>query len=502
MNNRIALIPIDCRPVTYNLPIDLANIINCEILVPPKEKLGYLREPADPNYILDWIEETLPNVNGIIVSADMVLYGGLIPSRINNESTSVIESRIQKLMKLRKKFPKVKFMIFSSILRLSNNYVNDEEKLYWDKYGKEIYKYSYYVHKNQRSYSEENEKTIEEMLRIVPNDILADYMNTRKRNFEINFSLLNFVEQGFIDLLVYPQDDTSEYGMNVIEREKLHEEVVKLELSEQVLIYPGADEVASILCARMIYELENKRIPQFYPVYSGQKGAMSIAMYEDRPISESLKAQIIALGSTLAQDKGTSDILLGVNVPGESQGDLALQINLENVNTKDRDTEKWVNELSYAYQEGKRIAIADVAYANGADISVIPSLFNKINPLNLYGFAAWNTAANTIGTVIAQASISYLAEKLNKTNVVAKNDALVTRVLDDYYYQSVFRQQLRKVMNDESYIAENISEIEKSFIENSTHLLESMGFKQSVEKIYFPWNRSFEIGLNIKEEKE
>ena len=59
-------------------------------------------------------------------------------------------------------------------MRISNNYCNEEEKLYWSSYGKDIFEYSYNLDKF--GHADTN----------VPQDIIEDYLLTRKRNFEIN----------------------------------------------------------------------------------------------------------------------------------------------------------------------------------------------------------------------------------------------------------------------------------------------------------------------------
>ena len=67
-----------------------------------------------------------------------------------------------------------KIYAFSSIMRISNNNINQEEKEYWSDWGKKIFEYSYNFHKNGRVETD------------VPQEILKDYLETRKRNFEIN----------------------------------------------------------------------------------------------------------------------------------------------------------------------------------------------------------------------------------------------------------------------------------------------------------------------------
>ena len=57
--------------------------------------------------------------------------------------------------------------------------------------------------------------------------------------------------------------------------------------------------------------------------------------------------------------------------------------------------------------EGKVVSIADNAYANGADLSLIQLLNTNGLLLKVSGYAGWNTSANTIGTAIAEA-VNYL----------------------------------------------------------------------------------------------
>lgn len=52
---KIALVPIDNRPVCYNLPIDIANIDDSlELFLPDKKLLGGLYSSANVDGILHW----------------------------------------------------------------------------------------------------------------------------------------------------------------------------------------------------------------------------------------------------------------------------------------------------------------------------------------------------------------------------------------------------------------------------------------------------------------
>ena len=137
---KIAFIPIDNRPVCYNLAVDIAAIDkSIEFFIPPREYLGSLTKYADTDKIYEWFN-SLPDVDKVIISLDTIAYGGLIPSRRSNDSENMIKERVQKFRSAWTK-KKAKVLAFSSIMRISNNNYNEEEKEYWKDYGTKIFEY-------------------------------------------------------------------------------------------------------------------------------------------------------------------------------------------------------------------------------------------------------------------------------------------------------------------------------------------------------------------------
>ena len=117
---RICFIPIDNRPVCYNLALDIANIDeDIELLLPPREYLGSLTKTADVEGILNWLSE-IPKCDSIILSLDTVAYGGLVPSRRTEADFSKIKRRIENLKSILLA-KDAKIYAFSSIMRISNN---------------------------------------------------------------------------------------------------------------------------------------------------------------------------------------------------------------------------------------------------------------------------------------------------------------------------------------------------------------------------------------------
>ena len=78
---KIAFIPIDNRPVCYELAQDIAAIDGeIELLLPPKWLLGDLKKNSRIDGIYSWIE-SIHEIDYLVVSLDTIAYGGLIPSR-------------------------------------------------------------------------------------------------------------------------------------------------------------------------------------------------------------------------------------------------------------------------------------------------------------------------------------------------------------------------------------------------------------------------------------
>ena len=101
--SKLALIPIDNRPVCYQLPKQIVNLEKeNEIFMPDISLLGDLTRNADTKMLLDWINKQ-NDIDIFVISLDTIAYGGLIPSRRSSESYEVIKKRIDKLVEILKK---------------------------------------------------------------------------------------------------------------------------------------------------------------------------------------------------------------------------------------------------------------------------------------------------------------------------------------------------------------------------------------------------------------
>lgn len=359
---KIAFLPIDNRPVCYTLPEMIAKIdSDIEFFIPERELLGGLTKTADIEGLFKWLID-LPELDAIVLSLDTIAYGGLIPSRRCPETFEQIKERIDKLKKILET-KKSKIYAFSSIMRISNNNYNIEEKEYWKKWGKKIFDYSYHTHRFGC------ESCISNM---IPSAVLDDYLETRKRNFKINKIYLQWQKEGLFDTLVFSKDDCAQYGFNVQEAQFLE--------ALGGFTKTGADEIPLTLLARAI-QGDMKVCPIFL-----EPDKDLISKYEDVSVEKSVLGQL-ELANVRVGLQEDSDVLLYVNNFIEEQGEIVMGVN----------TESFADEFKTPKTP---YMIADVRFANGADNNFIDEFFkNKIDE-NFYGYSAWNTTANSLGSLI------------------------------------------------------------------------------------------------------
>lgn len=435
---KIAFLPIDNRPVCYTLAKYIAQIDeSIEFFLPPRECLGDLTKTADIENLISWLEN-LPKVDSLILSLDTLVYGGLIPSR---RSTETLEELKERLARIKPLLRNKKVYAFSSIMRISNNNYNEEEKEYWSKFGKKIFEYSFSGGVNKAD---------------IPDEILDDYLATRKRNFEVNKIYLAWQKEGLFDTLIFSKDDCAEKGFNVEEAKELEKLGGKTKT--------GADEIPLSLLARSIY----KKIKVF-PEFLEPDCKNLISNYEDVSIEKSVLGQLELAGFEVSSPDD-ADIVLIVNNFRNKQGELVMGW----------DTEPFDGKLVLP---DKPFAVADVRFANGADNAFVEQLLEKIDLENFYGYAGWNTSANTLGSLLCAMKVKWQAKQYN-SQAFAKLE--LVRFLDDWAYQANVRAQIEKPID-----------IRNLMQPYETRLNNVLKLAPSKLDYTYPWKRKFEIEVRF-----
>jgi len=141
-------------------------------------------------------------------------------------------------------------------------------------------------------------------------------------------------------------------------------------------------------------------------IYSSEEGAERIATFEDRPVRETVAAHIAAVGAELAAEGKAPDLVLAVNTPAEGRRD-----DYTRGAARDRRRREVRSLLRAAAEATTRsLAIADLAFPNGADEALMRELRHSSIPLHsLLSFGAWNTAGNSVGSVLAHGTLRLIA---------------------------------------------------------------------------------------------
>jgi len=514
---KILLVPIDDRPVTYTFPQLICKSAHVEPIVPPRSMMGSLTKAAQIEELFAFCENAVSKSapDAAVICLDSLLYGGLITSRRTNDDFKTILERFERIKKWRQLAQSAgsKLVVYaqSSIMRISDNYDNTEEKEYWQNYGRELFEWSACLHRLSKSAADGEAKLIPGLLQSleskIPEAIRKDYLDTRIRNFSINQTILRSLankssdknkDNSVLDYLVFSQDDSGEFGLNVSEKERLMSEAQNLGLSDKVAAYAGADEVACTLIARAMIDnavkKEGERARPVFAVAFSPRQTQSVASrYEGQKIGSTVEAQLKASGVKYSIDDLTSPTFtLVVHGPSERQGDHITLPGLPDLSQV--DTRLAVESTLECLKEAQGDCIVvDVAYANGGDPLLVEALFEHPDALKkIKSYAGWNTTGNTMGSAIALAIATWysrLNEGTSEAITVQQKQCLFTRLLDDWAYQA----KVRKILHGETStqkLAEQISPYVKT-------ISAAINIEPRV-RLSFPWKRTFEIEIGFE----
>jgi hypothetical protein len=427
----VLLLPCDTRPPTLELPLQLAAVAGVTMHTPPLQVLNQINQPGDTEKIAAWLFANAPTADAAIITLETLCLGGMIPARRVSDSLETALSRLEVLVDLKRQNPHLKIYAYGVIVRVAHDNDPLEEKPYYGQHGTALRKVSEWIDRVERG---ADATELETAKQAVPPEILADWLGTRERNHTLHQRALEMLREGVLEHLCLTLDDTTPYGLAARDRRRLEERIDALQLWERADVYPGADEVAAALLARAVAEAHGRK-PKVFVRYPSQLAPQSIMLYEDRVLGELVKAHIRAAGGVPASRAETADLILAVNAPAHKQAHRAPD--WEVVDTANRNLAAFVDDICEDMNNNRAVAVADVAYANGAEPRFVQQLLARADITRLAGYAAWNTAGNTLGSAVAAGICA-----LHGQDKLALATANFARLVDDYLYQAVVRRQV------------------------------------------------------------
>ncbi len=493
---KIVYVPFDDRPVSLEHSVQTLQAAQMEIVSPPLEMLASRGHSANPEKLWSWVAGEAATADALVLSQDAMIYGGLVASRTHDLSFEQLQARADNYRKLKEQYPALRIYLFSTIMRSPHASSGGVEPPYYEQYGPDIFSlYALTDKAETEKLTEEESKTLAYVRGNVPQEIQKDWLERREKNYRINLETVGLLRDGVFSYMILGRDDCSPYSRSHQEARWLNKETAGLALNKYAT-FPGADQLGMLMLTRAVNDL-NFKMPSVAVFYSDGVGKQTVPSYEDTPVGENVWNHLWAAGCLPLQYSDRADLTLAVNTPYDGWTREAGRTD----NTKEASLAVRVfsQRVSDEVRSGKKVAIADIAFANGAD-NALMSLLAKNGALNgIQAYSGWNTASNTLGFAIGQ---GVLAERMTPE---ARHRLITVRFLDDWVYQANVRQYLLKtVLEPSGHSDVLLNELRASLAGQATKELTDFAAREMPDwklepfAAEFPWNRMFETRIRLE----
>ncbi|CAM3522683.1 DUF4127 family protein [Deinococcus frigens] len=401
------LLPLDSRPATRVLPALIAGLGGGTPHVPPAALLGNAAQEANPALLAAWLN-TQPADGPLIAALDALAYGGLVQSRRSPLTTAQALARLEPLREWRART------------------------------GQPIYAFI-----------------------TLPREPDA---TARARNLAVVRAMLDWAGTGVFAGLDITWDDALPGSPAPAEGAALAQEAADRGLTS-VRVYPGADEVLSMLVARALAPQEKT----VHVEYSDPLAAQQVIKYEGIPLTRSAANHAAGSGFAVTEE-GKADLTLYVFNGGDAR-QAALRV-------------------SALLRRGP-VALADVEKVNLGNSRLWADLTTLRQHANLRALAAWGTPGNNLGAALAHAKLS-----LNGPDPTRQDALLAREYANDVIYSTELRAQLRGAVPErELDTPQGQAELLRLA---QTYFPLRIGNEYLLNTASSPWGRSFEWNFNLQ----
>ncbi len=408
----VALVPLDSRPATSTLPGMIGAAGKLQVNLPDLESLGNATKPTDAQVVLAGVDRADPVT--AIVSLDALAYGGLVQSRTSKITADEAWNNLWPVW----------------LMHLS---------------------------RRVRAFV------------VIPR--FPDAVD-RERNLTVIRRAIAWAEDGTLERLYIAWDDALPGSPAPAEGQALREEVAQRGL-KNVIVYPGADEVASVMVAHLALDRAKLR-PRVRVRFSDPVARTKIVPYEGQSLEESVTNQAQAVGLEVTSDSADdnrADFEMYVYNGGDAR-QAGLQITAD--------------------QRSLPVALADVQSVNRANLTLAGDLVRTGAFADLAAFSAWGTPGNNIGTALSQGAMRALAGG-NR----AAYRLLAFEYANDYLYSSFIRAEMRQTRLESAFNKPDANPDLYKRVSSRLGLLRLGGYTFTLEDAVFPWGRSFEARLSV-----
>ncbi len=498
----ILFIPHDDRPTSGPISAEAVEMAGYKVMMPDESMLGGLYKQGNTDALWEWTEKMAAKADAIVLSADSIIYGGLVASRKHELTEDILSERVSRLASLHQQHPNLKLYAFSSLMRTPKDgrYSGNEEPEYYLKYGGEIFQTTALEDKAESLSLNNAEKAqLQQLKQSIPSEVWADWTSRRAKNLKITKDLINYTREGILDYYVIGKDDNAPLSATHREARELQKLAEDIPASRLQLL-SGIDEFAMLLLARAINR--NEAIsPKVYVQYNQGTGGDTIPAFSDEKISCSIDKQIMIAGAKQVSNADEANYVLLVNTDYSGlTGDGDSVAEMPPDGTMRPGVKEFAASVAAAVDQGYKTGVADISFANGADNALMEELKTRRLLFKIRNYAGWNTPTNSTGFAIGQGLVAI------RLPLDSCDRLLMERYLDDWVYQSNVRTELMKQLGwlrKDGYIL-NLGEYEQASEERATALLQEFVIHNlppfpglAGATIDFPWHNTFIGGIHL-----
>ena len=501
----MVVVPLDDRPVTAQLPRLLGRIAGVTVAEPPRPLLGRYLTPGDSAGIMRWLRDDAPrDARAYVISQDMVVYGGLVASRIPGVSRAEAYTRLRDLAALRAARPNASFSVFGTVMRLAPTGVPRLGAAATFPFaGGEVWgAIQQYANLPDPPRTAE-QRAFAAKLRAQLGPALDAYLATRARDRDVDLFGLQIAAEGGFDRVVLGQDDAGPVGLHLRDLAALRAFAARWLPPSRASIEPGADELGMVLLSAALAR-EARIVPRVRVVYSRIDGASVNDPLEFAPIATTIGEIIRSCGAVRVNEGDRSDIELYVRVPG----------------TSPVDETTFADAIARAIGGGGRvppsslIAVADLSFLAADDYAEQRRLTDDLIARRVAGrvaaFASWNTVANTVGTALPEAIAVLAGRRLGTYDARTHATFTLMRYVDDVAFHTAVRPAINTSLNelgisDHALLAPDVARTTESLArrqlwQDGLDLMARIEpqFRDAGFTITLPWDRSFETQLDLR----
>jgi hypothetical protein len=505
----VILIPLDSRPPCTQYVQQLAMLVNIKVIIPPPELLDYYKTPANKTALALWLKDAAKNADAAIVSTDMLIHGGLLSSRLGIGTPQDTEQALKLLTELHQTYPDLKIYAFHIIPRLL---IADNEANFV--YQQKMLKYSVLKDKILTFENPSDIKTLNALEKEIPPEVIQKYLTLNDATAAEGMQLIDMTEKGILNGLIIGQDDGQPFGLPTMVKNRL---VNYLDhnpgLADRVFITRGTDEVALTMLGHMVFQ-NGSFHPKIYTEYSHPDAPSIVMPFMPHSVERTVREK---LGIAAAIPTSTLD-----------DSDIVLYVHIGTRKTRGAVLTTAARRVKSLIESGRPVALVDLSEDYYGHETLLPYLIKENVPIGkLIAYAGWNTTSNSIGTAVTQATLFSL--RLNETNSATDRlklyqynlDFLVSRFLDDWYFQKEVQPYVNARLKDAKVDVYNLNDnydqvnnwIKRLMNERAYALLQQALFDKHITvdsdsgpfdiwitsltvETALPWPRTFEIRLN------